>query len=86
MTKNEKKKMCSGCRNNRYNMGVGYSERTGIDAVVTCEECWSLETAKVVLKKMVSISQQPPFTQKPIKVLSCYSVPGYVFIDKDKTR
>lgn len=86
MKKSEKKKMCSGCRNNRYNMGRGFVENAGIDAIVTCDECWNLESATVVMKKRVSLSQYPPFTQKPIKVLSCYSQPGYCFIDKNATN
>jgi hypothetical protein len=85
-TKSEKKKLCSGCRNNRYNMGVGFVERQGIDAVVTCNECWSLATAKIVKRKRVSISQVPPWTQKPIKTLSCKSETGYVYVNAEKTH
>ena len=83
MNKSDKKKMCAGCRNNRYNMGNGFVERAGIDAVVTVDECWSLETAKVVLKKRVSISQTPPFLQKPQKTLDCKSEVGYAYLSKD---
>lgn len=86
ISKREKKKLCAGCRNNRYNMGVGFCERPGIDAVVTSDECWSLESATVVKMKMVSVSQTPPWNQTPIKTLSCKSVPGYVFIDPKRTR
>lgn len=85
MNKQDKKKMCSGCRNNRYNMGRGFVEREGIDAVVTSDECWNLKDSRVVSKKRVSISQTPPFTQSPVKVLSCYSESGYVYIDKNRT-
>lgn len=86
ISKLAKKKLCSGCRNNRYNMGVGFVERPGIDAVVTCNECWSMKTAKVVMKKRVSVSQVPPWTQKPIKTLSCKSEPGFVYVDKKAIR
>ncbi|MBK9497222.1 MAG: hypothetical protein IPO08_22435 [Xanthomonadales bacterium] len=86
ISKREKKKLCSGCRNNRYNMGAGFCERPGIDAVVTADECWNLESATVVKKKMVSISQTPPWLQAPIKTLSCKSVSGYVFIDAKRVR
>jgi hypothetical protein len=85
MTKNEKKKLCSGCRNNRYNMGKGFCERPGIDAPVTSEECWSFKSAKVVKKKIVSVSQRPPWNQKPRKVLSCFSMPGYACVDAKRT-
>lgn len=37
-----KANVCSGCRHNRYNQGVGYAEREGIDAPVTVDKCWSL--------------------------------------------
>lgn len=36
--------VCPGCRSNRYNMGKGFCERPGIDAVVTSDECWSLRS------------------------------------------
>jgi len=39
-----KREACPGCRYNRYNMGAGYVERPGIDAVVTTDECWHLRT------------------------------------------
>ena len=79
------KKMCAGCRNNRYNMGNGFVERAGIDAVVTTDECWGFQSATVVKKKMVSIHQRPPWNQKPTKVLSCFSQSGYVAIDPNQT-
>jgi len=45
LSKADKKKRCIGCRANRYNLGKGYVERAGIDATVTCDECWSLASA-----------------------------------------
>lgn len=74
MTKYQKRKYCNGCRNNFYNgnndLGV--------------EECWSLRDAKVVWKKRVPIHQRPPWTQKAIRVLSCYHKSGYVFVAPDR--
>ena len=49
ISKTEKKKLCSGCRSERYNMGVGYQEDPRA-APVGCKECWSLATAKVCNK------------------------------------
>ena len=46
LSKAEKKLRCVGCRSNRYNMGAGYVERPGVDAVVTCDECWNLASAR----------------------------------------
>lgn len=85
MTKAEKKQLCVGCRNNRYNKGRGFCERPGIDAPVTCDECWHMGSARVVKRKEVSISQVPPWTQAPIRTLSCYSRPGYVYVEPDRT-
>jgi hypothetical protein len=70
LSKSEKKKLCSGCRNNRYNMGKGYQE-TEHDAVVSCDECWSLEDASVCVKDVYySPSQVKPIKRK---ALSCWS-------------
>lgn len=82
-TTREKKKMCVGCRNNRYNMGVGFVERAGIDAPVTVDECWHLKSATIVKKRLVSISQVPPWRNVKSKYLSCFSMPGYFLTDKE---
>ena len=69
MTKEEKKKMCVGCYNDDYNRGLGGAK-----------ECWSLETAEPVMKKKVHMDDVPPWTQKPIKVLSCRREQRYIFV------
>lgn len=71
MTKVEKLKHCSNCTENFYNGNNSY----GI------KECWHLKTAKLVLKKQVHINQRPPWKQKPIKVLSCFRMKNYVFVN-----
>ncbi len=50
MKKSEKKQLCTDCHDNRYNMGRGYCEQPGLDAPVTCDECWHLRTARIVDK------------------------------------
>lgn len=75
MSKDEKLKMCSGCRENFYNGNNPY----GI------QECWSLKSARVVLKKEVHLDQVPPWNQKPIKVLSCFRRPRHVYVDPQRT-
>ena len=69
------KKHCAGCRDNFYNgnndMGI--------------TECWSLETAKLVRKKLVPLDQRPPWNQPAQAVPSCYSKSGYVCVDPDRT-
>lgn len=70
MSKQDKLKMCSGCRDNFYNG----NNNLGV------KECWKLSSAKPVMKKMVLISQVPPWKQAPIKVLNCYHQQGYVFV------
>jgi hypothetical protein len=83
ISKSEKKKMCIGCRNSRYNMPAGFSERPGIDAPVEGTGCWNFSSAKIVMRRMVSYSQRPPWKQPKRKVLSCYTVDGYHFTDKE---
>lgn len=73
MTKSEKRKYCNGCRQDFYNGSNPY----GI------KECWNLKSARLVWKKQVHINQIPPWKQKPIKVLNCYSCRNYVFVDKN---
>ena len=70
MTKSEKLTHCLGCRNDFYN---GKNE-LGI------LECWSLKTAKLVLKKEVHVDQRPPWDQEPGKFLSCYRRPRHVYV------
>lgn len=70
LSKEDKLKLCSGCHCDFYNgnnpMGI--------------KECWSLENAKVVMKKQVSMSQVPPWKQPAIKVLDCFRRDGYVMV------
>jgi len=46
-----KKRLCSGCRNDRYNYR-GMCERPGIDAVVTSDNCWSIDNDAVYCRAM----------------------------------
>ena len=75
MNKQDKKKMCIGCRDNFYNgnndLGV--------------KECCSLQSAKLVLKRRVSTWERPPWTTEPELVLSCRREVGYVFVNKNQT-
>lgn len=72
LTREEKLKRCAGCRYNRYNMGVGYVERPGIDAPVTVEECWNFESA-IPADKFVfySIDDIDPTPRK--NTLNCWN-------------
>lgn len=74
MDESEKLKICSGCYNDFYNNNNPYGVK----------RCWSLKDATIVFKKEVHINQIPPFKQKPIKKLSCYRRPQYVYIDANK--
>lgn len=75
MTKEEKKKHCSGCRDDFYNHGGG-----GAD------ECWMLEKAELKLRKKVSSDMPPPWEHSPKQYLSCYGQKGYVFFDGDRVN
>jgi hypothetical protein len=76
MTKREKLKHCTGCRDNFYN---GHND-------LGVSECWSLEKAKMVWKKEVSINQRPPWNQKARRFLSCFHRPGYVYVQSKQTK
>jgi len=65
-----KKELCIGCRANRYNMGRGYRE-SEIDAIVTCDACWSLSKAKVV-NKLVYYSPADIKPRLRKRTLSCW--------------
>jgi hypothetical protein len=75
MTKAEKLKHCAGCTENFYNgnnpLGV--------------KECWYLPKARLMLRKRVGLWQRPPWTQDPVKTLSCKHEQGYVYVRKDQT-
>jgi hypothetical protein len=70
LSKAEKKKLCVGCRDNRYNMGVGYQE-SSVDAAVTCKECWSLASATLT-DKMVYYSVNDVKPTLRTRTLSCW--------------
>lgn len=74
MTKEEKLKKCVGCEQDFYNGRNPYE----------IKECWNLKKARLVSRKKISLSQVPPWKQKPIKVLSCYQQKGYVFWAPDR--
>ena len=63
------KSKCEGCEDNFYNG----NNNLGV------KECFHLKSAKMVLKKKISLLQVPPWKQKPIKVPSCFRQKGYVF-------
>ena len=70
MTKTEKLKLCSGCRSERYNMGMGYRENE-LAAPVGYKICWSFATAKVVNKLVYSSpGSYKPYLKK--HTLSCW--------------
>lgn len=73
MSKKSKKQYCKGCKDNFYNGNNPY----GI------KECWNLKDAKVVKRKEVHINQRPPWKQKAIKVLDCYSRPQYIYVKEE---
>lgn len=74
MNKTERLKYCIGCRNNFYN------DNNSLDI----KECWSLKDAKMVSKKEVHIDQVPPWTQKPIRLLSCFHKDGFWYVEPDR--
>ncbi|KKM72983.1 hypothetical protein LCGC14_1415130 [marine sediment metagenome] len=76
LSKKDKLRFCAGCKNNFYN-GNNH---------LNIEECWSFKSSKVVMRKKVYIDQYPPWNQKPIKILSCFHQPRYVFVGPKQTH
>ena len=70
ISKTDKKKLCSGCRSERYNMGVGYQE-TNRDTPVSCEECWSLSGSRIV-NKLIYYSPNDYEPHLRTRTLSCW--------------
>ena len=66
-----KRRYCSGCRNDFYNGNNSY----GIP------ECWSLKTATVVMRRFVHINQVPPWNNRPEWTLDCHRRPQFVSVD-----
>ena len=75
LSKHEKLELCGGCDGNFYN---GHNDK-GV------KECWSLKTAKVAMRKKVHVDQVPPWTQKPIRTLSCFHQRRYVMVGPKQT-
>jgi len=70
LSKKQKLKYCVGCHCDFYN---GKND-------INVKVCWSLDSAKLVLKKKVPLDQVPPWKQPPIKVLDCYREDGFVMV------
>jgi len=76
MSNEDKKRLCSGCRDDYYNQ-PGNSPNG---------ECWALATAKIVERTSVGYFQNPPYEWIPQKTLSCHSPPGKTWIAADDCR
>jgi late competence protein required for DNA uptake (superfamily II DNA/RNA helicase) len=70
LSKSEKRKRCSGCRSNYYNMGRGYCGGPH-DATVTCDECWNLKSA-TACHKLVHYSPSEVKPHLKLDTLSCW--------------
>ena len=68
------KKHCSGCSDNFYNQGN--NSQSG--------ECWQLESAKRIMRKVVHIDQVPPWNQKAEKLPDCYRKSRHVIVAADR--
>lgn len=78
MTKDEKKHLCRGCRDDFYNHQGSNIALGG--------ECWMLEKAKPVERTMVGVWQNPPYSWRPQTTLSCHHPEGSVWINRDDVR
>ena len=73
------KRHCSGCEDDFYN----HRQTPGFDGG---RECWSLKTAKLCMRKRVSIHQRPPWLNAPEQLPSCYHQKGFIFVAGDQER
>ena len=69
-------KDCAGCRDDFYN---GHNP-------LGVTRCWSLDSAKFVLRKEVHVDQVPPWDQKPIRVPDCFRRPRHVYVDPERSN
>lgn len=76
ITKTKKLEYCQGCHSDFYNGKNPYK----------IKECRNLDSAKLVSKKKVPMSQVPPWNQPPIKVLNCCHYDGYVLVEPTVTH
>ncbi len=74
----QKLKHCTGCHDNFYNNGGNSLKKDGL--------CWSIHSAKLVMRKRVHIHQRPPWNQKAQKYLDCIHGNGYVYIAPGATN
>lgn len=69
-------KHCLGCEQDFYNdknpLGV--------------KRCWNLDTAKLLQRKEVPITQVPPWKQAARELPSCYQRRGYIYVKPDRER
>lgn len=67
------KSMCTGCRNDFYNIN-----REG--------GCWSYKSAEVVTRAQVGTWQNPPYRWRPRRTLSCHRPEGLSWVQEDDCR
>lgn len=74
LTEEQKLKHCAGCEDNFYN---GNND-------IGVKRCWGLDSAKLILRKKVSVDQPPPWEHEPKPFLSCYKQKRFVFFNGDR--
>ena len=71
-----RKEYCPGCESNFYN---GNNE-------IGVKKCWSLSTARLILRKEVHINHVPPWNQAPKWMPNCYHKKQFVYVGPDQTQ
>lgn len=74
-------KHCAGCRDDFYN-----HNRMGLNVDEGEPRCWSLRTAKLIMRKRVGINDRPPWDREPERLPNCYRQKGFVFVEPRVTR
>jgi hypothetical protein len=45
------------------------------------KECWSLDKAKLIMRKKIGMNDVPPWNHTPRFFLDCYREDGYVMVE-----
>lgn len=75
LSKAEKRKLCSGCRESFYNGNNDFN----------IKECWNLSSARLAHKRFVPAWMEPPWDGIPVeRTLSCHRREGYAAMEEGK--
>jgi len=66
-----REKHCPGCEDDFYNK-------------MSSEHCWSLDKARLIMRKKVHLDQIPPWNQSAKLFPNCYKQTGFIFVGPNR--